>query len=411
MHLRSPPALTGLHPSAARAYTATVDTAVVEITDLAYRGAGVGRIDGKTCFVPFTAPGDRVEVLVTQDKKRFSFGEIHRLLRPSPERIEPRCPVFTVCGGCDWQHLPYECQVEAKRSILESTLKRIGGMEIDTGIITVFPSPSPWNYRTAVQVKIDPAGGAGFFRKGSNRIVPVGYCPISDAAVNRRLEELNRGTPEPGRGDLAEVELFVDAGGVLHEKHHPPGERAFPFHQVNRSVNEIVVRRLSEWASAALGPGDTVADLFCGNGNLSLPLAETVGRIDGWDTSPGALAEGRERVREMSGGRPVEDRAAVIFHRDEASKVLAGISGKAPGYTLVIIDPPRGGLKSSEKALSSLEIPWIYYLSCDPPSLARDLKPLLAGGYKPVRIDLYDMFPQTYHIETGIILEKTPRSG
>jgi 23S rRNA (uracil1939-C5)-methyltransferase len=409
----------------------------MDITDLAYRGAGVGRIEGKTCFVPFTAPGDRVEVLITRDKKRYSFGEVRRIIEPSPDRVEPRCPVFTVCGGCDWQHLPYDRQVRAKGEILESTLMRIGGIKDEMPEVSLFPSPSPWNYRTAVQVKIDLAEGAGFFRKGSNRIVPVGYCPISHPAVNRRLEELNRGLKEPrpvghteateqpaevetpgGSTDrpgteesLAEVELFVDEGGVLHEKHHPPGKRAFPFHQVNREVNEIVLRRLAEWASGSLNRNDSVADLFCGNGNLSLPLAERVGRIDGWDTSEEALAEGRGKVREKYGNRPAGDRAAVVFHREEASKVLGRIAGKKSDYTLVIIDPPRGGLKASEKELSSLEVPWVYYLSCDPPSLARDLKPLLLGGYRPTRIDLYDMFPQTYHIEAGVILEKSPRSG
>jgi len=400
----------GVAASAERTYTDTMNTAILEITDLAYRGAGVGRIEGKTCFVPFTAPGDRVEVLITEDKKKFSFGEVRRILRPSPERIEPRCPVFTVCGGCDWQHLPYEKQVRAKHDILESTLMRIGGINTEGLDISVFPSPSPWNYRTAVQVKIDPAEGAGFFRKGSNRIVPVGYCPISHPAVNRRLEELNRGaveSPAGGGESLAEVELFVDESSILHERRHPPGKRVLPFHQVNREVNLTIIRRLTEWASGALGGGDAVADLFCGNGNLSLPLAGTVGRIEGWDTSAEALAEGRKRARELFRKSSVTDRAPAVFHRDEASRVLKRIAGEESDYSLLIIDPPRGGVKSLEKELPSLGFPWIYYLSCDPPSLARDLKPLLSGGYRPVMIDLYDMFPQTYHIEAGIILEKT----
>lgn len=417
----------------------------VQITGLAHGGAGVGRIDGKVVFVPLTAPGDEVSVEVTADKKSFYEGVLKKVVKPSPSRVEPRCPLFGLCGGCGLQHIDYPVQVEWKKNIFEETLKRIGGVE---GVIFDPPAPSPqaFNYRSRARFHVS-GDYWGFFESKSHRVVEMDDCPILDPKVNsaykgikdalkgkiKHLFAVDIGVGEtdgkavaafhltaqesfrwegllketgllkglevwlyPQRNDrnrgalklsLGESDLAYDIAGLRLKA------GISSFSQVNRLQNRNLVDRAVEYAG--LKGAEAVLDLFCGAGNLTFPIAKRAASVTGVESVPGAVSSARKNAIENSikNADFIESEALTWLKQD-----IKGLEKQR--YSVVVLDPPRGGDPGVAGKLARLRPKEIVYVSCSPPTLARDISILASAGYRAVSSGLFDMFPQTFHIES-----------
>lgn len=425
-------------------------SSIIEITSLAYGGKGLGRLDGKVVFVPFTAPGDVAEVEITSDKKGFSEGRVKSLLTPSPLRTEPVCPFYGRCGGCSLQHMRYEAQLEWKGRILDETLRRIGkveGIEFDKPV----PSPGPFHYRSRARFHVN-GPRAGFFEEGSHRIVDMDSCPLLHPLVDETFLDFKRSVLSlKVRPDIYSFEVGLsetdqktvvsmlaapssgfDWGGLLKKVKHLKGFEVWApkdnsrrgrfvasemdtdlryqaggidfsagigvFSQVNSQQNRIMVEKVAEFAG--LTGKENVLDLYCGVGNLSLPLAGRAMRVTGVEASPQAVAGARENARRNA----IEN---AVFHEADApiwlKQNLKELERQGPD--VLILDPPRGGEPQIAESLSGARPGHIVYVSCSPPTLARDVRKLAALGYRVFRAVLVDMFPQTYHIESVLGLE------
>ena len=425
-------------------------SSVIEITSLAYGGKGLGRIDGKVVFVPFTAPGDVAEIEITADKKGFSEGRVTNLITPSPLRVEPECQFYGRCGGCSLQHMSIDAQLEWKQRILDETLRRIGkleGVEFDRPIA----SPSPFNYRSRARFHVD-GGRAGFFEAGSHRVVDMDSCPLLDPLVNETFLDFKQsvlsvkvrpviysfeaGISEDDGRTVVSI-LAAPSGGFdwvefLKPVRHLKGFEVWVmkdrtrkgkfvraekdtrlvytaggvrfsagisvFSQVNAAQNRAMVDKVAEFAG--LSGKESVLDLYCGVGNLSLPAAKRAARVTGVESSAQAVEEARANAR-----RNAMENA--VFHEGDAALWLKQNlkSLERDGFDVLILDPPRGGEPQIAESLSTARPAMIVYISCRPPTLGRDIRQLTGLGYNVSRAVLVDMFPQTYHIESILGLE------
>lgn len=422
------------------------------IDNLAFGGRGVGRHEGKAVFVPFTIPGERVRCRVLRDHKRHSEAELVEVLEPAPQRTTPACPVFGECGGCQWQHLPYTEQTTWKERIYRDFLTRALTVEASS-FEPVVSSPAEWSYRCRAQIKCRRTENgfvAGFYRAGSHYVVDIEQCPLLAPELNQlfaRLRSTLSGFRDAHR--VPQLDLAVDDDGrtavVVHyletdseplrrllqplarelscavyvqsgrketlvplfsddplsicplpdapmRLHFPPGG----FVQVNLEQN----RRLVADVVAVAGSG-RVLDLFCGIGNFALPLADKVASVTGIEDYEPAVAAARANADRLGFGN-------TAFLNDDAADGLQ--KQRSPGrFDTVILDPPRSGAYRVVKGLLELMPDRIVYVSCDPATLARDLKPLVGNGYRPRLFRPYDMFPQTGHIESLNVLERDGR--
>jgi 23S rRNA (uracil1939-C5)-methyltransferase len=429
------------------------------IEKLIYGGEGLAHHDGSTVFVPFVLPAERVAVQAVEQKKKFVRGRVERILQTAPERVAARCPHFGVCGGCDYQHIPHEAQLKFKAEILRETLRRIGKIDW-AGEITTHGSP-PWAYRNRAQWKVRPLensgdeaasetgaeGGAklaiGYFRANSTALCAVEDCSIISPLLLKSFLSLRAALAAGAlpKG-LREIEAFVDAADakllltatfagfpsraaehaetfrkavpeiaslLFHDPSHDrmelygPGfvEYAaggisyrvghFSFFQVNRFLVEELAREVAERE-----PGGRLAlDLFAGVGLFSIPLAKQFGRVLAVESNPAAA---RDLETNMRGQGTIEVRAAEVEQFLKRNK-------ERP--ELVVLDPPRAGMTpESVERLGRLRPERITYVSCEPPTLARDLALFVKAGYDCTEVHVFDLFPQTFHMETVIRLRK-----
>jgi 23S rRNA (uracil1939-C5)-methyltransferase len=431
---------------------------VVEIESLAYRGEGIGHVENKVIFVPLTAPGDQVELTISENKKNYLRGTVDHFKGRSPYRIVPLCDYFGQCGGCHWQHLSYEYELEAKKRILQETLARIGKLGPDAyACLPPIPSPNPYGYRCRVRLQglIQRRTELGFFRAQSREIIPIDRCELASDFLNATLkrlyeflnsldyllaftevqilaspdrEEATLSFTSPQRMDDELVKDFLKAlkahipkvygvsfetvtnGEVQTEhfgncgldfeysftstsKEQPVSVRyrtqIHSFSQVNPEQNRNLLKTIYDWTEPA--EEKVVVDLFCGAGNLSLPLARHAKKVIGSESSPLAVDAARHNA-EMNGLANCDFRLANVYEGLDALKGEDQID-------VVIVDPPRKGAKECIGNIVALEPSKILYVSCDPTTLARDLGVLSYSKYRLKRIQLLDMFPQTYHLE------------
>lgn len=397
----------------------------VQIEKLVYGGRGLARRDGRVVLTPFVMPGERVLVEPERQSPDLISARTVQVETPDPARVAPECPVFSRCGGCHYQHLPYERQLEAKRDILLETLARMGRIEWP-GPVDIVPS-EPWGYRNRTQLHLAKRGSrfeAGYFEIGSHRLCPIESCPVSSPALNRAIAALrtlgqNRSFPD----FLRSIELFTNETGLLLtvlESDRPLSRRFFEwcaaemedlstgpyldypaapdtFRVSARSffqINRFLAGRLAEIALADAA-GGAALDLYAGVGLFTLPLARRFERVT-------ALDAGRSAVEDLSFNlRRAGLRADV--HRGPADRFLAAFSGPVD---FVLADPPRAGLgRAVTDAFLRLRPRRLTLVSCDPATLARDLRSLLAGGFRIQAVKMVDLFPQTYHIESIIELQ------
>lgn len=373
---------------------------MVTIEKLVYGGDGLARADGKVVFVPFSLPGEQ--------------WEDGRLLTPSPDRIEPKCEYFSRCGGCHYQHFPYEKQLERKPSILVETLSRIG--KIAPPEIDLVRGPE-WQYRNRAQLHFD-AKRFGFHAAGSNRLVEISHCDIVSPAIAsaiQALKEMSRERRFPGF--LKSVELFsnesetlvnvLDTGAPLSRKffewcaeripgatlsalNYTAGGRSFRVsHKAFFQVNRFLVDELTQLAVGD-ATGKLAFDLYAGVGLFSLPLTKNFERVSAVEVV-GSAAHDLEFNANQAGVRLDAIRA-------KTEDFLAAATD-TPDF--VLADPPRAGLgKQMVERLLRLAPSTLRIVSCDPATLARDLSALTVGGYGIEKMTLIDLFPQTFHIET-----------
>ncbi len=374
---------------------------IVRIHALAAGGDGVGRDpEGRVLFVPYTAPGDRVRVRVERVRRRHAHGSVVELLEPGPGRVTPRCGVFGRCGGCAWQHLDYPVQLEAKAGIVRDSLVRIGGLELDAAP-AIQLSPQAYGYRRRIRVSIE-GGRVGFRCRRSRELCAVDHCPILTPEMDRELGTLAARAPEQdGEWELAaagETTRAVDLARcqgpdlVLEVGSERIATSPGVFSQANALLLEALVGRVVERA----GEGQRAIELYAGAGFFTLPLArrfEAVVAVEGHDAAAADLA----RNLGEDGLDHVDVQSAPV------DAALRRFAGEAPD--VLVLNPPRTGLPPGGAAdLVAVAPRRIVYLSCDPATLARDLRTLRAAGYALRSVEAFDLFPQTPHVETLVTL-------
>lgn len=368
---------------------------ILEITDLSRSGAGVGRdASGRVIFVPFTAPGDQVKVEIGAEEKNYAEATLLEVLRPSPNRATPPCPVFGKCGGCEWQHLPYELQWATKKKGLEHSLTRVG-VDFKNTTWEEFPADQIWEYRNRVQMR-GFQDVMGFYARKSKTLVNVEKCYIARPEINALIPETKAAGQSRPREYKVELEVFP--GGRTTTAWNA-GHSAQGFRQVHDLQNE----KLQGWIHAHLSQGETLLDLYGGSGNLSLQLTPRFEQIYCVDvSSPAPNPPGTPANFQFQ-------RSAVLpwLRQNEAQLRKAGKE------IHLIVDPPREGFGTDLGAIVEIiqRLPTTRILSvgCDADSWARSLHRFLKHGWKMERLGALDFFPQTHHIEALAVLAR-PRA-
>lgn len=421
------------------------------IETLAYGGNGIAREQGRVVFVAGAFPGDVVLCRLTKEKKNYAEAEVVELLQPSPLRRTPPCPVAGKCGGCQWQQLPYAEQLKWKQQLFVDTLGRQVGVDA-TVVQPIAPAPEEFGYRSRVQVKCFHSSDGfitGFFQPKSRFVVAIEQCPLMAPHLNRvlgclresiavssyasQVPQIDLASGSDNRScvvvhylgadkagltalllPLAKKNSFelaiqsgrkhslqmVCGGGDLRIAVDDPEIQlkyaAGGFAQINLEQNRNLVR--SVLAAADLTGDEQVLDLYCGMGNFTLPLARRAGFVVGVEDYAPSI--------KMARNNATSNRIAnVEFHAMPAEQALQRFGHR---FDLLVLDPPRAGAYAVVKQLRQQPIAKIIYVSCDPQTLARDLKTLTSFGYRVVTSRVFDMFPQTYHMESLTLLEYRP---
>ena len=398
-----------------------------------YGGDAMGRLaDGRAVFVPFGLPGERVRVRLTEEKKNFARGGIVEILEASKERIQARCKHFGECGGCQYQNLSYENQLTAKTEILIDQLKRIGKIE-NPPVKPMVACPNPWNFRNHMQFSLNSDGKLGFQMSNSNKVIPITECHMPESSINDFWSQLEF---EPGTGiervglragvddDLLLVlesespgppELEIEAG--ISITHMYEGRTvviagndhivirvlgrdfkvsAASFFQVNTVMAEKMVQHLLACLPAS--PSATLLDVYCGVGLFSAFFAPKCGRVIGIELSESSCEDFVVNLDEFDN---------VELYEAAAEDVLPALAGQIANLSCAIVDPPRAGLdKRVLDEILKLSPQIVAYVSCDPSTLARDAARLVNGGYNLKEVTPFDLFPQTYHIESISTFER-----
>ena len=429
--------------------------AVIESLD--HEGRGVTHADGKVVFVEGALPGEKVEYSVYRSRPSYELAEVGRILRPSAQRVEPRCPHFGVCGGCSMQHFDSVAQAAAKQRALENALWHIGKVKPDI-IYPAIHGPSwGYRYRARLGVRLVPKKGGvlvGFHERRSSYIADLRSCAVLPPHVSDMLpamRELIAGLSIPDRipqieiavsdtitvlvfrnllpltrDDEARLAAFADRHAVqvwlqpgnpvtarpLHPKNAPGLAYTLPefdvtmaflptdFTQVNVDINRLLIRRSMQLLDPQ--PGERIADLFCGLGNFSLPIARRGATVVGVEGSDALVARAADNARRNGLAARSEFHAANLFEATEDSLAALGRLDK------LLIDPPREGAIAVVKALGEHQAPpRIVYVSCNPATLARDAAVLVhEKGYRLRGAGIANMFPQTSHVESIALFER-----
>lgn len=364
------------------------------LTGMAPTGEALGRHEGMVVFVPFGLPGETVRVRLVERKRTFGRGEIVERLTDAADRVAPLCPYFGRCGGCDWQHVDYAEQLRFKTALVAEQLARIGKLP-DPPVRPCVPSPTAYEYRNHARLHVTAEGRAGYRAARSHAIVPVADCPICEPPLRAALAELAAQRVDPAAGDEIELRAWqqaIEVRGVTYQA----GEGAF--FQANTAVAGLLVDAVL--SALALRGGERVLDLYCGVGLFTVPLAVRGAQVTGVEANPLATADLERNFA-----------AAGVTGRILTGNVQEALRGPAitgQPWNAVLLDPPRTGVDAPALAvLLDLRAPQLLYVSCEPSTLARDLRVLLDGGYRLEWVQPFDMFPQTRHVETLALLARS----
>jgi len=446
----------------------------VEITGYSHQGDGVGRIDGRAVFVPRTMAGEVVEAEIIGEKKGVIRGKLIAVLSEHPARVKPSCPAYETCGGCSLQHVSYGEQLRIKERMVRDTLRRIGGFDAPP-VLPVMGMETPWHYRNKGHFHVAMRGGRlalGFYEEESHRLVPyrcrhlfsenaAGVVECAEKVLNafpvkvceRDGTGLRTVMVRESRVSGEMLVVFVSNGDFSQEKRNIareicrecpqvvgvcldfssdgkaggllPGEKtqtligksriedrlgpfsfsisAVSFFQINSSQAERLGEKALEYA--ALTGRETVVDAYCGIGTLSLFLSQRAKMVIGIEKVGRAVVDATNNAK----ANRVKN---VEFIRGEAENTLPELVAGGLKPDVIVVDPPRRGCgRGLLEAISGAGVPRVVYVSCNPATLARDLRILAAGGYALVEIQPLDMFPQTGHVESIIMMTYSGRKG
>ena len=420
----------------------------VQIDRLAYGPQGVARDDGKVVFVRNTAPGDVVEISIDEDHGSYAYASAQHIIEASPIRRIPPCPYPPRCGGCPWQHVAYAAQLRAKEDNIADHLRRIAGLTAPP-LRPILPSPLEYGYRSRLSLRTE-SGRIGFYAAGSHDLVEVERCLLGGEILNRalphvagivralrsavrRVQVIQCTVPDADAvsllgevegelcaADVATIASFIDdshpvRGVTLHGKGwrrswgeevitiNPEEElrlsaRSGAFTQVNPLANRRLVEQVV--TLGAFAAGERVLDLYAGIGNLTFPIARRAAHVIAVEQDRVATLAAQENARHLHANN-VE-----VIHAS-AHRALSRWRRHPPHFDVVVVDPPRSGIAEITDHLLELGAARLIYVSCNPPTLARDLK-RLAARYRVEAIQPIDLFPHTYHVE--VVVQCTLRS-
>lgn len=383
----------------------------LEVATLTNLGVGLGRVDGWVVMVPFALPGETVRAKVFRNRANYSEADLVEVLKPAPLRVQPECPLFGTCGGCQYQHLAYSEQLVWKQRQVQEVLARLGGLP-EVEVRPTHPSPKPYRYRSKLTPHYEPprkdgSFPIGFLRAGSKRaLVDVPQCPIATEAINGALPRL--------RADLTRRADKLKRGGTLLLRETREGVITDPANLVSATIGETVFQYtagdffqnnpfiLPELVDYALGEAAGaryLLDVYCGVGVFALCGRKKFERCLGVEVNADA-------VKRAQANAALNRSINCDFITGTAEAIFA--QAKYPGgETSVILDPPRAGCDEGFlRQLIAFAPARIVYVSCDPATQARDLKILTAGGYQLQHAQPFDFFPQTRHIECVATLNR-----
>lgn len=419
----------------------------VVVNDLDAFGQGVARHNGKALFVQGALPGEQVEVEISEDKRQYSRGSVKRILAASPQRVQPRCPHYSRCGGCQQQHVPVELQQQSKASALAHMLSKESGSPVAVDDII---SGQAWGYRRRARLSLNyqvktQTLQMGFREQASSDLVSITQCPILKPELNALIQPLHlllSGLQAVRR--LGHVELVLADNGPLlvlrhldalsaadrqkleqfSHKHQlslflapdsdtleqlngempvihsgPLGLTFSPrdFIQVNDEVNQQMVARALAWLD--LQPHDRVLDLFCGMGNFTLPMGNLAENVVGVEGVAALVAKAAYNAA-------LNNLNNVAFYQHNLEEDVTSQPWAGEGFNKVLLDPARAGAAGVMEHIVKLAPELVVYVSCNPTTLARDSQVLLKSGYQLERVTMLDMFPHTGHLESMVLFSR-----
>ena len=390
----------------------------LELTGIAAGGKSMGRApDGRVVFVAYAIPGEQVLAEVTETRSQYLEARTLRVLRPSPFRIEPQCRYFGQCGGCQLQHVEYAEQLRMKTQIVREQLVRIGRFrdEADVVLRSAFGMETPWNYRNHMRFTVRRDGQVGLMQQGTHRLLRIDTCEIACEQVNQALETVQDATT--GTQQLS-VRIGQNTGELLIQPQLTwrDSSKKPPIESGQKTITEMLLGRRFQISAAAFFQVNTtqaermvkhviakvkevktriVVDAYAGVGVFAAHVATHVGRVLAIEESPSAATDARVNLAGLSNVEWITARVEDV------------LPGRDPSPDVVIIDPPRRGLQPEViGALIASLARRVIYVSCDPATLARDLRRLVDGGFTLAEVQPIDMFPHTQHIECVATLDR-----
>lgn len=408
-------------------------------------GLGLSHADGQTIMVALAAPGDRLRIRIDREKGSVCFASIVEIIEPSPHRVEPPCPYFGRCGGCDFQQMTYQAQLDAKAEIIKDCLRRIAKIETPPEF-KIMPAPNDWHYRSRAQWQYDAdQKHLGYYESGSRRVCDVAECAVLVPELQHELEKL--------RQQMADDSLPADAryfravagddGVAVSSGIRSPSVSEGNTYEISRSLDgetytlnaesffQTNIDLASRLIEDAIGDasGETALELYCGVGLFTVPLARRFAQVIAVEENAEAAAFARGNLAKASltnteiatsdvarwldlecGGRvPIKSGRRRRFgsarqrpnHARSEEQIQSAVAAGALQIDFLLLDPPRTGAESRViDGILQLAPNRISYVSCDPATLARDLRKIIAGGYALDSLAAFDMFPQTHHVET-----------
>ena len=446
------------------------DKIVVTIEGYNHRGEGVTRWQGFTLFVPFTIVGEEMEIEITTVKKNYGVGSIQSISKPSPARIIPRCPVFGICGGCQLQHIDYCVQGEIKTQIVVDALSRIAGMKNLSCIQPIILADQPWYYRNKAQIPVAAQNGKmamGFYQRGTHWIVETPECFIQQQKNNDVIREIrdiidilkiNPYDERSGSGDLRHVVVrhseaenqtmivfvtskrdfagkgtlfqmvqeridtlaslyqnvqsgksnvimgteteLVYGNEVIQDRIGPFIFNLSPhsFFQVNPEQTEKIYETVMKFADPQ--ENEVIIDAYCGIGTIALYLAQRAGHVHGIEIVPEAIEDAVINADMNRVGN-------VSFHSGEVEVVLPRLRNEGVVVQTVVVDPPRKGCEPGViETIDWMDVKKVVYVSCNPATLARDIKDFNRRGYLVESVQPIDQFPNTSHVEMVVLMSR-----
>jgi 23S rRNA (uracil1939-C5)-methyltransferase len=397
--------------------------------------AGEQQLIGKKALLRNVVPGEEVIAEIVKDSPRLLHAKLIEITRSSPHRVTPPCPYFEHCGGCDYQHMAVPFQRSEKLRMVEQMLRFQSKLHSAEGVRLVGEALPALNYRSRVSFQLDEDGAMGFFGRGTREVVSIDQCLLANSMINQTLERIRNTVPDLGvyassltietksaqktfcvlvhlredtpRSEIADMVWFqtlatcVPNLSILFRKKliycqergeqcNLPSRPTGHFSQVNPDGNDHLIQLVSQYVTS-----EEVTDLYAGAGNFSIPLARSGKKVEAVDFDRALTQYGNYRAKQLGLSKQLS------FTRENCADYVRNKSLRST----VVLDPPRSGAKQVVNSFKPHEVKQVVYVSCNLPTLARDLKTLVGNGYKLISIDLIDMFTHTHHVETVSVLE------